>query len=320
MACSRCGKIYFGLFVLLLLITCASSFLLKNPHCSLQPARVVSALAVQSESPDDDETRHLAAIQVAQTRMKNVMTNDFFESSSTLRTFFSKVCKTSEVKESNIAGAGLGLFARKAVKANTIVSFYPAHALGLDSEQSDCPFYSDDPYFDRNRSSSSSYLHCTDQPLFNRKSVLSIDDETASQPPPLFLDVNPNLPLIDGWLSQMINDGAMVHRKTEQGVLDYYQLSKNRRNCIHIPFGPSPIIATVTTKKVKKGDELLTTYGGIYWLGTGNLDPALPDVGVTPPIGAEIRATANELVASLKKMRTVYVNQEKALQEAYENL
>jgi SET domain len=82
----------------------------------------------------------------------------------------------------------------------------------------------------------------------------------------LYIDVNPQRRLVPGWMSHLVNDGATVLVNTEQGVLDYYSASRAAKNCVHVPFGPSPILATVTTRKVKKGQELLTTYGCTYWL------------------------------------------------------
>ena len=64
-----------------------------------------------------------------------------------------------------------------------------------------------------------------------------------------------------GFDSHRVNDGATVLSNTEHGALSYYQASRAVANCVHVPFGPSPLVATVTTRKIKKGEELLTTYG-----------------------------------------------------------
>ena len=202
-------------------------------------------------------------------KMNTVMTADFFTKSPLLKQFYNKLTKAIEVRESSIPGAGLGLFAKKPIKANSIVSFYPAHALGMNDEN---PFVTlsseDESYFSRHPSSHSAYLHCTDQPIFGRCSLLqdatSIPPFNAAAPVlPLFLDVNTCQKIPNGWVSHFINDGAVVASKSEQGVLDYYLASKLKKNCIHIPFGPSPIIATVTSRKVAKDEELLTMYGGV---------------------------------------------------------
>jgi hypothetical protein len=219
-------------------------------------------------------------------KMNAVMNSDFFLKSPVLKQFYSKLIKMVEIRDSSISEAGKGLFARKAIKANTIISFYPVHALGTNIDQ---PFTTsnddDELYFRTTPTSQSLYLHCTDQPIFRRTSILantvaeqsklssSSSTSKSIADDPLFLDVNPNRKLMDGWVSHIINDGATMtmpvstttsrHPDTETSMLEYYQSSKLKKNCIHIPFGPSPIIATVTTKKIMKDEELFTTYGGV---------------------------------------------------------
>jgi hypothetical protein len=59
----------------------------------------------------------------------------------------------------------------------------------------------------------------------------------------MFLDVNPNRKVMDGWVSHIINDGAAMKspfssnngNEIEQSMLEYYQESKAMQNCIHIP-------------------------------------------------------------------------------------
>ena len=218
--------------------------------------------------------------------MNIVMNGDFFMMSPVLKQFYSKLTKMVEIRESSISGAGKGLFAKKAIKANTIISFYPVHALGTNIDQ---PFITsnldDESYFRTTPTSQSVYLHCTDQPIFRRTSIISsagklnqalsysaaTTSSSAAEVPPLFLDVNPNRKVMEGWVSHIINDGAAMmnapssntSHDIELSMLEYYQSSKTKKNCIHIPFGPSPIIATVTTKKIMKDEELFTTYGGV---------------------------------------------------------
>ena len=239
------------------------------------------------------------------------MTPTFYENDAILKTFYATICKGVEVKESSIPGAGLGLFAKKTLKANTITSFYPAHALGMDQEIFLALGEEDTNYFQTNPSPGSPYLHCTDQPIFARESISSSSE-------PLYLDVNPHRTVVPGWVSQYINDGATVKHKTEEGVINYYRATKCAKNCIHIPFGPSPILATVTTRKVKKGEELFTSYGGVYWLGVDSSDEQ--QVGITPAIQNEIQETANDLRKSMQSVSVVYQNELEALQQGYDQL
>jgi hypothetical protein len=281
--------------------------------CALKPS-VRWATAPSEHDVDDANERMREALA----KMNVVMTSDFFLSSPTLKQFYTKLIKNIEVRESSIPGAGRGLFASKAIKANTIVSFYPAHALGMDSES---PFVTaaantdDQQYFASNPSSKSAYLHCADQPIFGRSSILGT---TTNEP--LYLDVNPQRRLVDGWVSQMINDGATVMDNSETGILNYYRETKRAKNCIHIPWGPSPVLATVTTKKVLKGEELLTTYGGTYWLGVWLNVHGQEGVAITDAIQSEIKESAQDLFASMKSVSVVYANQLEAFQSEFDKI
>ena len=250
------------------------------------------------------------------------------QSSEMIKQMCSKCMKSIEIKESSIPGAGLGLFAKKNIKAKTIVSFYPAHALGIDIDGAEGDSIStfvassdkDQEYFQNHPSARSSYLHCTDQPIFKRPSMLSLLDESVKDIP-LYLDVNPNKEIKTGWVSQMINDGATVDTNTEQGVLDYYNMSGKNKNCIHIPFGPSPIMATVTTKKVKKGDELFTSYGCTYWLGVLlDMQGEENAVGSTNKIQIKIRETANDLFQSMESVKLLYGNQIRSIENEFNTI
>ena len=128
------------------------------------------------------------------------------------------------------------------------------------------------------------------------------------------------------WVSQYINDGAIIPSNDEKGVQAYYTNSKKLKNCIHVPFGPSPIMATMTTKKVKKGEELFTSYGAVYWLGilysnqvsdNGN-DNDGPDLNAQ--IQGQINESAQDLFTCMKNVKDVYGCQSDALITAYNSL
>lgn len=268
-----------------------------------------------------DEVALTEGLQKIVERMDFVMSPEFFEPTASLKALYSNCARTVEVQESSIQGAGLGLFAKKNIKAGTIISFYPSHALGLErgSQSTFCCLSCDEDFFQMNPSAASCYLHCTDQPLFKRPSALEAIS-TGLKDVPLYLDVNPDRPIVPAWVSQMINDGATVTSNSEQGVLDYYAATKAKKNCIHIPFGPSPIMATVTTKKVKKGEELFTSYGGTYWLGVLLDVHGDEGVGITPQINIEIKETATDLLKSMQAVSTVYANQAEALQAEFDRI
>jgi len=255
---------------------------------------------IASSETADDGISMDATLLYGVEKMAQVMTPEFFASSSTLKQLYSQCLKPIEVRKSSIPGAGLGLFAKKNIKANTIVSLYPAHALGVEQSTSFVSLSSDESYFQAHSSQNSGYLHCTDQPIFKRTSLLSKAFSDVDDTTPLYLDVNPTKTTVDGWLSQMINDGAIVKENSEEGVSDYYRETKFTKNCIHIPFGPSPIMATVTTKKVKKGQELFTTYGCTYWLGALLGIHGEEAIGITNEIQEQIKETAMDLFKSMQ--------------------
>lgn len=230
-------------------------------------------------------------------KMNKVMQPDFFLGNPALKQLYTKGTKNVRVQTSSISDAGLGLFATKNIKAGSIVSFYPAHALGFELEDGRQLWLSsneaDRIHFAANPSSTSSYLHATDQPIFRRKSLLDDIDDS-----PIYLDANPNRKPDELWLSHYINDGAIVQSNDQHGIEEYYTQTRRRKNCIHLPFGPSPVMATVATKKIKKGEEIFTSYGCVYWLGVlfAGQDSETPEM--SSQIQTQIRESAKVSVFS----------------------
>jgi hypothetical protein len=254
-------------------------------------------------------------------KMDKIMSPEFLDKcGGSLKQLDSNIVKSVEVAESSITGAGKGLFATKNIKAGSIVSFYPAHTLGVESgdqvifvsrDEADKQYFRDYP------PDASSYLHATDQPIFNRPSFLA-DLGAETKDSPLYLDVNPNREVSPAWVSHYINDGAIMPENTEAGVSVYYTESKTKKNCIHVPFGPSPIIATVATKKIKKGEELFTSYGCVYWIGVqfrGQEGSAM-----TVQIQQQIKDSAQDLFSAMKGASTRYMNQIQELQSAFDEI
>ena len=92
---------------------------------------------------------------------------------------------------------------------------------------------------------------------------------------------------------------------------------------MHIPFGPAPLMATVTTCKVKKGEELFTTYGGSYWLETlvqkmeedeGN---DVKPVDITEAVQLKARQTAKDVFDSMCQTRKKYADLESELEKLF---
>lgn len=268
-----------------------------------------------------------------------------FKSTPSLHRLRKQVQQLTMIDQSSLGEhAGLGLFATKNIKAGTIIGLYPAHALGYElvvpaagdanDNLRDLSLFLaqneiDETYFSEQQPHNNSpYLHATDQPIFQRPSMLAplFDQNNGNVgmvPPPLYLDVNPNRnsELDEIWTSHYINDGSSLleHTKSvgtssssiEDGIEQYYLQSTQAKNCIHIPFGPSPVLATITTKKVKKGQELFTSYGVVYWLGAigtndDDDDGASNAPGMTEKIQSQIVQSARDLRQAMEEAKRGY--------------
>ena len=255
-----------GALLLLVIITTSEAFHLSRiaPFCHRSTARYSSPTS-PSSSVVDVRRRTLEA---ALAKMVAIGEKDFASS------FNKRRLRSVEVKESSIAGAGLGLFAKEKMKAGTIIGFYPAHMIGINVGESIEKVSIDSGTgqikYESKESEDSSYSYSTDQSylihiLGNRK-LMKTDIQQDLGGETIFIDVDLGQQEQPGFISHRINDGATVTTNNQEGVLEYYQASRRAKNCVLIPFGPSPLLAAVTTKKVNKGDELFTTYGCSYWL------------------------------------------------------
>jgi hypothetical protein len=220
------------------------------------------------------------------------------------------------VKESSIPGAGLGLFATKNIKAGTIISFYPVHTIGVDLGHTirkvsidlfgNTHEHAQDKEGDTEGNGATlnqAYLHHVmgSRPLI----TINIGQDLGGES--LFVDVDVDREESPGFHSHRINDGATVTVNSEDGVLGYYQKSRKAKNCVHVPFGPSPLLATVATKKIPKGSELFTTYGCSYWISSllENKEGA-EETPITEPIVLEAKAVAMDVMQWMNTVASTY--------------
>ena len=258
--------------------------------------------------------------------MARVMTPAFFSPPGPLQQFYAELCAATVAKETSTVCDGRGLFAKKGIKKGQIVSLYPAHALGVADAGGAAIFATtgdDAAHFRAHAPAASSYLHATDQPLFQRPSFAAAaapralrdswrnggDEDEDGAAAAVAVDacyLDAHAARVDpGWGSHLINDGAAPESADAAAISAYYERSARARNCVHVPWGPSPLVATVATRKIRKGEELLTSYGCVYWLGElarSREGAAAPeeDPGLTAEIDAQIQASARDLFDAIK--------------------
>jgi hypothetical protein len=311
----------------------------------------------------DDDVRSLLEAALAKMKIVQEEGGLFETSSSSspstassvaLLGFGKQMSDAVEARESSILNAGRGLFARQNIKTGTIVSLYPVHCLGVDGAQEDdesspalrCYMDQlDEQYFERQQEhgKAGAYL----QFLMGSRSLLNTNvNGPLLRGRPLFVDVNPQRttgrPInyhnatttttttaspssssSNCFLAHLVNDGSVVREASEQGLLDYYTSSRQRKNCVFIPFGPAPVLALVTTCDVPRGEELLTSYGANYWMerlaqdgdaagGDENIDI------ITDQVLALVRESARDILVSMRAAHATYDHQQDALTKIWD--
>jgi len=262
---------------------------------------------------EDRADDRLVDIRIALERMNNLL-QDNAGSPASMQDFQRRIKKVVSCGESSISGAGQGLFAKQNIKKGTLIGFYPVHGVGVEFDDDSyicCGMTSaDQDHFDRIKDLKSNYI----QYLVGSRQLGEADFGEDAQ---LFVDVNPSrVDLRSCWNGHLVNDGATLSENTEKGMLDYYVASGKRKNCVHIPFGPSPLLAVVTTRKVKKGEELFTTYGCLYWL-EAIIRPDEECADVTEAIQLKARETAQDILASMQSAQSMYGEQEAEIKSAF---
>jgi len=95
----------------------------------------------------------------------------------------------------------------------------------------------------------------------NNQYIYELDNETSIIADPVFKKS-------DNYLGQFINDGARASTNPKSHGI-YKTVSSLRTNCELVPLAKLHL-AIRTTKDIKKGEELLRTYGVNYWIKYGS--------------------------------------------------
>mmetsp|Transcript_12790 Transcript_12790/g.26451 ORF Transcript_12790/g.26451 Transcript_12790/m.26451 type:complete len:318 (-) Transcript_12790:382-1335(-) len=287
-----------------------------DAHSSCQHDNIRCQATIAPFGLEDATDDRYVDIRTALDRM-DALIRDSAGSSPSMQDFQQRIQKVVAMGESSIPGAGKGLFATKNIKKGTLIGFYPVHGIGAEFEDGSyvcCGITPEDQaHFDGIKDLKSNYI----QYLIGSRKLGGADFGEGTQ---LFVDVNPGRADVSGcWNGHLVNDGATMSENSEQGMLGYYTASQKCKNCVHIPFGPSPLIAVVTTKKVKKGDELFTTYGCLYWLES-IVQPGEECADATEAVQLKARETAQDILTAMRGAQTMYANQQVEIEESFVKL
>jgi hypothetical protein len=162
---------------------------------------------------------------------------------------FGMVEAAVEARPSSVHGTGV--FVTRDLPPRTVVTAYPPHAVvwaqhGTAKGGDACAMYSREQ------------LSVGNQPSIHESSVYQFDIDGH-----FALFGNPKLTDNPAYLGHMINDGVRV---TDHPLskLFYVPASAIKRNCEYIVTDLF-VVLVVTTRAIKKDEELFSTYGFEYW-------------------------------------------------------
>ena len=150
---------------------------------------------------------------------------------------------------------GVGVFASRKLKAETLASLYPVHSMGIG----DFGMSTDEDmdYFQA--------LHKNRQPSPYRLSLLHPSIQEWA--PGLWVDANPHCPIVPGWTGHLANDAAVCGGSSGADALKYQACCELECNSVLIPFGDAvPVMALCPVRDIEPGEELLVSYGHTFWM------------------------------------------------------
>ena len=150
-----------------------------------------------------------------------------------------------ELKQSNIPGAGRGVFATKNIKVGDLITFYPADYI--------CYKYKTGEYIIL--TSEIAHKAGYKDTDCNFEYCLRVDNNYSVIGDPRICNNNT-------YIGHLINDGYLPS-KTDTSVEYYLNSSKKSNCCFHSINGLQMVI--IATKDINIGEELYITYGHKYW-------------------------------------------------------
>lgn len=177
--------------------------------------------------------------------------------------------KYNNIKISDSLIHGKGVFATEDIPKGVIITFYPAHAI-INSNKDVHSLIDDQEFLDNLDTYNNLYA-------FSISSSSSDEnDKTIIEPNKLRLIGDPNRISNTLLLGHMINDCSVnVYkdipfknledlRNFKNAIASYYIKSK-KKNCIYETDKNNKIVSIVTTRDIKKDEELLVSYDFGYW-------------------------------------------------------
>lgn len=149
---------------------------------------------------------------------------------------------------------GRGLFATETIEPQTILSFYPVHILSVDDR-----------------------IEHTGQDLDQNLLELYERDYKFTRPGNACSIIGNPEQVAQPCLSHMVNDGGLnIFSRLDPELLRdreyckhllqaYYSKVKKRANCCHLWNKTNSVACLQALKPINKGEELLVTYGAVYW-------------------------------------------------------
>jgi hypothetical protein len=163
-------------------------------------------------------------------------------------------CNSKEniyLNNSNIHG--IGLFAKKDIKPNEIITIYPAHIIHITKSLNPLKIHK---------------MRC----IIDLKESSNWKDYAIKYDNNVRIYGHPSIKDDENLLGHLCNDGYKHDYKinNKKNRNKYNNKTKELNNCKFSKLQDTPYIAIISTKKINKDEEILVSYGFEYWLKRNN--------------------------------------------------